>query len=76
MKLKYLKESLGYGQSYCCNEYSCSSPSGINENEDMQVARFPVSKYNILFDFVEINKDFRNSGTKDFVEDAADSQDI
>jgi SAM-dependent methyltransferase len=56
MKLKYIREmlGLGYGQSYCCNDYSCSSPAAINENT--QVANIPDSKYNIPFDYVEINK--------------------
>jgi SAM-dependent methyltransferase len=54
MKLKYLREMLGYGQSYCCSDYSCSSPADLKEN--IQVVRIPDSKYNIPFDFVEINK--------------------
>jgi hypothetical protein len=56
MKLKYLREILGCGPNYCCNEYSCSLPDDTNENYDAQNARIPVSKHNVPFDFAEINK--------------------
>jgi hypothetical protein len=56
MKLKYLREVLGCGQSYCCNDYSCSLPGDTNENDDAKDAHITVSKRNIPFDFVEINK--------------------
>jgi ubiquinone/menaquinone biosynthesis C-methylase UbiE len=55
MKLKHLRELLGYGQNYCCNDFSCSSPA-TDKNENTDNARIPTSKYNIPFDFVEINK--------------------
>ncbi|MDR0725714.1 MAG: methyltransferase domain-containing protein [Prevotellaceae bacterium] len=54
MKFKYLRELLGYGQNYCCNGYSCSEFADAGEN--MPDERISVSKYNIPFDFIEINK--------------------
>ena len=54
MKLKYLKETLRYGQNYCCNDYSCSTSADAGENVSNEC--IPVSEYNIPFDFIEINK--------------------
>jgi ubiquinone/menaquinone biosynthesis C-methylase UbiE len=54
MKLKYLNELLGYRRSYCCNDYSCSLPDDTAESPGN--ACIQASKYNIPFDFVEINK--------------------
>jgi ubiquinone/menaquinone biosynthesis C-methylase UbiE len=55
MRLKHLKELLGNEQNYCCNDFSCSSPA-TDKNENTENVRIPTSKYNIPFDFVEINK--------------------
>jgi SAM-dependent methyltransferase len=54
MKIKYLRETLGYGPNYCCNDSSCSRPADADENKPDE--RILVSKYNIPFDFVEINR--------------------
>jgi SAM-dependent methyltransferase len=54
MKLKYLREVLGYRQGYGCGDYSCSLP--IDIDDIMGDVRIPISKYNIPFDCVEINK--------------------
>ncbi|MDR1593806.1 MAG: methyltransferase domain-containing protein [Prevotellaceae bacterium] len=54
MKLKYLKELLGYRQNYSCNDYSCSLH--VDNDENTEDVHIPYSKYNIPFDFVEINK--------------------
>ncbi|MDR1583969.1 MAG: methyltransferase domain-containing protein [Prevotellaceae bacterium] len=50
---RYLREILNSGQSYSCNDYSCSLPINNDKQKDFSI---PVSKYNIPFDFVEINK--------------------
>jgi hypothetical protein len=77
MKLKYLKGNFDYGQGYCCNDYSCSSPTGTGEKEDTKNACFPVSKYNIVFDFIKKNKDFRTFVNKEFADDVpGDNTDI
>jgi ubiquinone/menaquinone biosynthesis C-methylase UbiE len=54
MKLQYLKETLRYGQNYCCNDYSCSL--SVDTDKNTENACVSLSKYNIPFDFVEINK--------------------
>jgi ubiquinone/menaquinone biosynthesis C-methylase UbiE len=54
MKLKYLREVLKNGQSYGCNDYSCSLP--IDNEKNKEDFHIPVSQYNIPFEFVEINK--------------------
>ncbi|MDR2383631.1 MAG: methyltransferase domain-containing protein [Prevotellaceae bacterium] len=54
MKLKYLRETLGFGQNYCCSDYSCSTPAEANTNTPD--VRISASKCNIPFDYVEINK--------------------
>jgi hypothetical protein len=70
MKLKYLREVLGCRQNYCCNDYSCSLPVNTDENENMQDARIQVSKFNVPFDFGEINK---GSIVVKFTESSADN---
>jgi SAM-dependent methyltransferase len=54
MKLKYLRELSEYGQNCSCNDYSCSLP--VEEDKNTENIHIPFSKYNIPFDFVEINK--------------------
>ncbi|MDR2286895.1 MAG: methyltransferase domain-containing protein [Prevotellaceae bacterium] len=49
-----MSELSGYGQSYGCNDYSCSSP--VENDKNTENAHISFSKYNIPFDFVEINK--------------------
>jgi SAM-dependent methyltransferase len=54
MKLKYLIELFGHIPRYSCNDHSCSLHAGTDETvEDVHI---PLSKYNIPFDFVEIDK--------------------
>ncbi|MDR0386368.1 MAG: methyltransferase domain-containing protein [Prevotellaceae bacterium] len=55
MKLKYLKELFGYRQSYGCGDYLCS-PLPADTEEKTDDVRIPFSKYDIPFDFVNINK--------------------
>jgi ubiquinone/menaquinone biosynthesis C-methylase UbiE len=56
MKLKYLRELLGFvhGQNYSCGECSCILP--VDNDKNMEKVHLPFSKYNIPFDFVKINK--------------------
>jgi ubiquinone/menaquinone biosynthesis C-methylase UbiE len=51
MKLKYLEELFGYVPYYGCDDYSCSLPVDTDEH-----AKIPLSKYNVPFDFIDINK--------------------
>jgi ubiquinone/menaquinone biosynthesis C-methylase UbiE len=55
MKLRCLKSVVEYQTQNSCTDYSCS-PS-VEDNEDVGEFRIPHSKYNIPFDFVEINED-------------------
>jgi SAM-dependent methyltransferase len=54
MKLKYLRELFGYVPHYGCNDYSCSLP--VDTDENVGNVFIPLSKYNVPFDFVEIDK--------------------
>jgi SAM-dependent methyltransferase len=54
MNLKYLIELFGYVPHYACNDYSCSLPVDVDENAEDVFP--PLSRYNVPFDFVEIDK--------------------
>jgi hypothetical protein len=71
MKLKYLREVLGYLPSYCCNEYSCCPSVGTDENEDTQEACLSTSKYSVAFDFISISNGFSNN-ISTIIEELAD----